>query len=259
MSVNSLKIGLLGIPDSTSTQALITELKHQGIEPNFYIFWKPSFSQNLKRVRLMLGKYGMRALIDAVVYAILSRISWKNSKSIYYVPHHNSEQTRNILISQKPDILILSTNTIIKKEIFSIPRLVTLNAHPAWLPTFRGMGSSHYQLKAGYHLAVSIHAVDDGIDSGPIYARESIELDLSSGIEELRCLLFGIKPDIHRLMAKLLRKVIEDFQSSRAKPIDCSMEPNSLFRGGMGKEELKELDQLLRAKKIPLAYVKNTL
>jgi hypothetical protein len=58
--------------------------------------------------------------------------------------------------------------------------------------------------------------------------------------------LFGIKPDVHRLMGKLLRRVIDDFRGGRARAIDCADEPSRLFKGGMAKRELRQLDLRLR-------------
>lgn len=251
---------MLAIQDSSSSQMLIRQLGLHGLHPDFVIFWRSDARQSVARAKTLFRTNGLAAVMRAVVFALWARMKaffqaggqTQKPYAEFFVPHHNSKECVEILSSERPDILIISTNSILKPAVLSLPACVTLNAHPAWLPTYRGMGSSHYQLKAGQHLAVSVHGVDAGVDSGPIYAREYLRLDLSGGLPEVRRQLFGLKPELHSLMARLLVRVVQEVRAGGARPIDVSGEEGHLYRGGMPAHELKELDRFLRDPKTKL-------
>ena len=49
----------------------------------------------------------------------------------------------------KPLVLITATDAILKRSIFSAARIATLNGHPGWLPGYRGLGATWYQMERG--------------------------------------------------------------------------------------------------------------
>lgn len=78
-----------------------------------------------------------------------------------------------------PDIIFCIGGTqLIPKEILSIPRLGCLNIHPALLPKYRGRYSTVHAIFNGEkHTGVTVHWMDEGIDSGPIIMQEKIDID----------------------------------------------------------------------------------
>lgn len=78
-----------------------------------------------------------------------------------------------------PDIIFcIGSTQIIPKDILVIPKLGCLNIHPALLPKYRGRFSTAYAIFNGEkYTGVTLHWMDEGIDSGPIIMQERIEIN----------------------------------------------------------------------------------
>jgi methionyl-tRNA formyltransferase len=77
------------------------------------------------------------------------------------------------------DLLAIVSAPILKEAVFEPARLGCLNAHPGWLPKYRGLGANAYALANGDSPGISIHFIDAGVDTGRIIMREKI--DIQSG------------------------------------------------------------------------------
>ncbi|MCP4451806.1 MAG: hypothetical protein GY809_10120, partial [Planctomycetes bacterium] len=67
--------------------------------------------------------------------------------------------------------------TILTEDVFGAPRLGSLNLHPSLLPKFRGP-SPHKWVAASRETehGITCHAMDSGVDSGPIIAQKRVPL-----------------------------------------------------------------------------------
>ena len=65
-----------------------------------------------------------------------------------------------------------------------------VNVHPALLPAFPGLGAIEQALEHGVKVAgVTVHFVDEGVDSGPIVLQEAFELPYHRDIAAIRAAL----------------------------------------------------------------------
>jgi len=85
------------------------------------------------------------------------------------------------------------------------PRRV-INVHPALLPAFPGLHAVEQALEYGVKVfGVTVHFVDDGVDSGPIILQRSVEMadarDVRSVMERLQPLEHELLPEAVRLIA----------------------------------------------------------
>jgi folate-dependent phosphoribosylglycinamide formyltransferase PurN len=79
-----------------------------------------------------------------------------------------------------PDLAIVFSCYRLRRTLFEIPRLGTLNLHLGRAPEFRGSSPGFYELLAGVpEVGVTVHRVDDGLDSGPILLQRSFPLDVA--------------------------------------------------------------------------------
>lgn len=81
-----------------------------------------------------------------------------------------------------------------------------INVHPALLPAFPGLHAVEQALEYGAKVSgVTVHFVDDGVDSGPIILQRSVELgdatDADAVMERLRPLEHELLPEAVRLIA----------------------------------------------------------
>lgn len=66
---------------------------------------------------------------------------------------------------------------IIRNPLLSIPKLGFINTHPSYLPYNRGKNYNFWALKDSTPFGVTLHLVDDGIDTGAIVAQKEIPYD----------------------------------------------------------------------------------
>lgn len=91
----------------------------------------------------------------------------------------NLEEFIARLSETKPDLFIsVFFNQLFKNKILSIPRLGTINIHPALLPNYRGVSPTFWVLANGERrTGVTIHSItDDEVDRGEILAQKEIKI-----------------------------------------------------------------------------------
>lgn len=82
-----------------------------------------------------------------------------------------------------------------------------INVHPSLLPAFPGVGAIEKALAHGVRVTgVTVHFVDEGIDSGPIILQEAVPVSEPASIEtvtaEIHAVEHRLLPQAIRLMAK---------------------------------------------------------
>lgn len=245
-----LVIGLLGMPDNQNTRRLMEVFLAQGLPIHFIVYLKPSLKHQCRRVLRKLRSSGVRSTLQRIVHALGSPLHGKPSSvtppscKTYFVRSHNGPECQKIIKDEHCDILVLATDSIINHAILAIPRLATLNAHPGWIPQFRGLGSTYFQLESGRLPAVSVHQADEGIDTGPLIWRECLDLDPRIGLKAIEDL-------IDRRQGELLVKVIKMCQGGKVTYIDTFTEPSNMTRG-MSLRRKKSLDRRLQSGEITL-------
>jgi phosphoribosylglycinamide formyltransferase 1 len=80
-----------------------------------------------------------------------------------------------------------------------------VNVHPALLPAFPGLGAIQQAIEHGVKVAgVTVHFVDEGVDSGPILLQESFELPYHRDISEAAQHFHEVE---HRLLPRAVRLI----------------------------------------------------
>jgi phosphoribosylglycinamide formyltransferase-1 len=80
-----------------------------------------------------------------------------------------------------------------------------VNVHPALLPAFPGLGAIEQAIEHGVKIAgVTVHFVDEGVDSGPILLQEAFELPYHRDISAIRQHFHDVE---HRLLPRAVRLI----------------------------------------------------
>ena len=89
--------------------------------------------------------------------------------------------------------VVVAYGRILPPAALEIPRLGTVNIHPSLLPTYRGPSPVQTAILDGAaHTGVTLMALDEGMDSGPVIRRSEPEpMDGSERAGELMCRLFS--------------------------------------------------------------------
>jgi len=83
-----------------------------------------------------------------------------------------------------------------------------LNVHPALLPAFPGIRAVADALAAGVKVTgVTVHLVDDGVDTGPIVMQEAIVIRPDDDWDSLEERVHEVE---HRLLPRAVRALLED-------------------------------------------------
>jgi phosphoribosylglycinamide formyltransferase-1 len=80
-----------------------------------------------------------------------------------------------------------------------------VNVHPSLLPSFPGLRAIERALEAGVKVTgVTVHFVDEGVDSGAIVLQEAVELSYPARIAEIEERVHGVE---HRLLPRAVRLI----------------------------------------------------
>ena len=75
------------------------------------------------------------------------------------------------------DLLLVCRFELLPREVYERPRLGSVNIHPSLLPKYRGIHPISWALINGEkRTGVTVHVIDDGIDTGPILLRQVVPI-----------------------------------------------------------------------------------
>jgi len=105
---------------------------------------------------------------------ILQRIAARNNIPFFTSRNINSPEFIARLQGLSCDLFVsMSFDQIFKKELFKKPRLGTINCHAGKLPFYRGRNVLNWALiNDESEFGVTVHYVDEGIDTGDIIVQE---------------------------------------------------------------------------------------
>ena len=130
--------------------------------------------------------------------------------------HFKAIEARNELADCKPDILVVAAyGLILPQAVLDIPRLAPVNVHASLLPRYRGAAPIQRAIMDGCeHTGVTIMHMDAGLDTGPVYAMQVMEIGEHTGgslHDALAC-----------LGGELLIAVLADLADGRARAVPQS-------------------------------------
>lgn len=139
--------------------------------------------------------------------------AWKKQIPVWEVRHLGHTETLATLAAYQADCICVSCfSQLIPPAILKLPRLGCLNVHPSLLPANRGPIPLFWTFREGHTTTgVTIHCVDEGMDSGDILAQQSITIPDGINYEqlELQCASLG---------GTLLAQTVWDLYEGRAVP-----------------------------------------
>ncbi len=103
------------------------------------------------------------------------------SSAIQKIDSINSENFRNRLKAAGPKIIIVNGTRIIGKKTLGATDATIINTHQGVTPAYRGAHGAYWALYQNDHknCGVTVHLVDEGIDTGNIIAQAPIKITKS--------------------------------------------------------------------------------
>ncbi|KAA6473967.1 phosphoribosylglycinamide formyltransferase [Bacillus swezeyi] len=101
-------------------------------------------------------------------------------------------------------IVLAGYMRLIGNTLLSAFRNKIINIHPSLLPAFPGIDAIGQAYRSGVKAAgITVHYVDEGMDTGPIIAQRALELEKDETLESL-------EEKIHKLEHELYPEVIKE-------------------------------------------------
>lgn len=130
---------------------------------------------------------------------------------IIQVDDLNSIAFANKIKEFKPDLQIVVAFRILPKEIFTIPKLGTINLHPSLLPEYRGPAPIQWAIINGEKkTGVTTFYIDEKIDEGNIIYQKGIQIKKTDTYTTL-------ENKLSEAGAKLLYKTIKGIKSTKVR------------------------------------------
>ena len=117
-------------------------------------------------------------VLQSSLHNSIINIAWKRDIPVWEVASLSAPETINLFSQFQPDIICVACFSLyIPRTILNIPHLGCLNVHPSLLPANRGPDPLFWTLHDGHReTGVTIHRMDEGLDTGPIIAQEKITI-----------------------------------------------------------------------------------
>lgn len=163
-----------------------------------------------------------------------SELANKYQFDLHNAENINSPSTIEHLQRLKPDLIISAYfPQILKTEALNIARLGILNIHPGYLPEYQGAMAYFWAARNNSRWAgVSVHWMDEGIDTGPLISRKKFKIDSKTSQDEIlvKTALIGSSL-IKRIGRKLQKgKQLKIIKTERGKSVYYSIPDSKHFR-----------------------------
>jgi phosphoribosylglycinamide formyltransferase 1 len=131
--------------------------------------------------------------------------------AVFEIAAHSDRDARDAALAawldeHSVDLVVLAGfMELLSPEFIARFRGRIVNVHPALLPAFPGVRAIEQALEHGVKvMGVTIHFVDEGVDSGPIILQEAFPLSYPSDIAAIEERVHGIE---HRLLPRAVQLI----------------------------------------------------
>ncbi len=105
-------------------------------------------------------------------------IAKKYALELLRVPNLNGEEAVAKLQNLRADLGIVLGSRVLRRNIFSVPRVGCINLHKGRVPDYRGLPPGFWELYDGAQSAgITVHFVDSGLDTGDVIATSEIPIE----------------------------------------------------------------------------------
>ncbi len=200
-----------------------------------------------KRVKREITRVGPLRFLDVLAFRLFYKVAlapsdeaWRESalnelsrrypelpKDVPRIHTHspNSRQARQFIKEAEPDIVLARCKTLLKENIFTIPRSGTYVLHPGICPEYRNSHGCFWALARGdvKNVGMTLLRIDRGVDTGPIYGYFTYPYDERR--ESHIVIQYRVVYDNLDAIAARFREIV----AGTADPIDISGRPSATW------------------------------
>jgi phosphoribosylglycinamide formyltransferase 1 len=185
----SLRVGVLASGAGTNLQAILDRVHGQGVQV----------------VAVASDKPGARALERAVAAGVATAVFPRDE---YPSRAARDAAMADWLESRGVELVVLAGYMQLLDPAFLHRFERVINVHPALLPAFPGIGAIQQALDYGVKVfGVTVHFVDEGVDTGRIILQRAVELPAATTQEEVHA---AVRPIEHDLLCEAISLIARD-------------------------------------------------
>lgn len=218
----------------------------------------PVHQKNKMKIRIkMAKKFGILKTINKLLYNKLktylnvndnaywinelfngNNVEYNREVPTVVVPNINDKNTIDFIKNCEPDVIAVCGTGVIKPEVFKLAKYGTINIHCGITPEYRSADPIFWALYNNEpdKVGVTIHFIDEGIDTGEIIYQKPVGVDRSDTLTTLycKCIKIGVKlmlkaiDDIEKGIVKIVKK--ENVRGKAYYSIDLGLWQYMVFK-----------------------------
>ena len=198
---------LLNIPKATSKQLLKIQWRH--FKRNGWR-WIPYQTINVWNKLTEKNSKDPSPPFPDSEFSLSAMESHPNMR-IVRVSDIHAQESIDIVKGHDPDLGLSLCAPILRRPLFSIPKLGTINLHQGKLPEYRGMPPAFWELwNNEQSVGCSVHWIDDKLDTGDIVKHASINRSKFSSLK-------GLQLQLNEVGIYLMRDAVVEILRGTAK------------------------------------------
>ncbi len=140
----------------------------------------------------------------------------EHSLALYQANYLKKTAAVNWVRDLKPDLLVLGFVTaFVPLEMIKLATHGGINYHPSLLPKYRGGSAINWAIiKGERETGVTIHFIDEGVDTGPILLQEKVDITPDDTVKSV---YFG---KLYPLGIKMIAEAVRLIREGKATPTD---------------------------------------
>jgi methionyl-tRNA formyltransferase len=191
------RVIFFGMQGSFSYPPLLALLEHN-IEVRAIVIPAQRVEPNQPAIQRLDQKSRSRAMLPVLnssVHTSISQLAGERQVPVWEVSNLSHPDVIALFTSYQADAICVACFSLrVPRAILTLPRLGCLNVHPSLLPANRGPEPLFWIFRGDeQQTGVTIHMMDEGMDTGEILAQEEIEIPdgISYAQLEERCANLG--------------------------------------------------------------------
>jgi folate-dependent phosphoribosylglycinamide formyltransferase PurN len=154
----------------------------------------------------------------------------------YIESSHDSEDTVRVLEELRPDLGVIASARILRKQVIGLFKLGILNFHPGLIPDNRGLNAAKWAIVRDIPQGMTVHLIDNRVDAGRIIKRFVVPVYSDDNIRDMNLRIYETQ------VSELVSSVESVFRG------ECNYQDVPLDKKGHHGPANEELDKLVLEK-----------
>jgi hypothetical protein len=167
---------------------------------------------------------GTKKRRQEIVSALDLQLQPPKDCELHRVPSVNSPECRDLLTTIAPKVVAVFGTRLLQPNLLASVDAPFINCHPGINPKYRGIDPAYWALveRDVDNVGVTIHLVDEGVDTGPVLSQASSQFTVRDNIQTYQWRQLGDS-------LPLFAKALQDALGEKPEPISVDLPSKQYF------------------------------